>query len=234
MTGKQDLAVACANTGAAITEALGWVRNDVNARRISSVRPTLDRELRRSFIEADRLAKAIDRSMCVGVFGPSQAGKSYLISALARRGTEPAMVAFEGVTPGLDFVRQINPEGGRESTGLVTRFSMRSIPAPPGYPVAVRLLSQSDLVKILGNTYLLDCELDDEHIPEESDLSALVAKARTLTASAPGLSEEDVWDIREYFEQRQFKSEPIIRQLSTIGYWDTLQELAPTLSIEGR
>ena len=206
----------------------------MNGRRISSVRSTLDRELRRSFIEADRLAKAIDRPMCVGVFGPSQAGKSYLISALARRETERALVAFEGITPGLDFVRQINPEGGRESTGLVTRFSMRRIATPPGYPVAVRLLSQSDIVKILGNTYLLDCELDGEKIPEEGDLGALVAKARTMTANAPGVSEEDIWDIREYFEQRQFKSEPIVRQLSAIGYWDTLQELAPTLSTEGR
>jgi hypothetical protein len=234
MTEKQVLAAACADTREAVVEALGWVRNDVNARLISSVRSMLDRELRRAFIEADRLAKAIDRPMCVGVFGPSQAGKSYLISALARRETEQALVAFDGVTPGLDFVRQINPEGGRESTGLVTRFSMRCEPAPPGYPVAVRLLSQSDLVKILGNTYLLDCELDDEKIPEESDLGALVAKARTLTASTPGLSEEDIWDIREYFEQRQFRGEPIVRQLSAIGYWDTLQELAPTLSTEGR
>jgi hypothetical protein len=234
MPEKQVLAAACANTSEAITEALGWVRNDVNASRISSVRATLDRELRRAFIEADRLAKAIERPMCVGVFGPSQAGKSYLVSALARRGTERTLVAFEGVTPGLDFVRQINPEGGRESTGLVTRFSMRRMPAPLGYPVAVRLLSQSDVVKIFGNTYLLDCELDDEKIPEESDLSVLVAKARTLTASAPGSSEEEIWDIREYFEQRQFKGEPIVRQLSAIGYWETLQELAPMLSTEGR
>src|SRR5215471_2472933 len=111
MTEKKILAAACINTSNAITEALGWVGNDVNARRISSVRSTLDRELRRSFIEADRLAKALERPMCVGVFGPSQAGKSYLISALARRGTERVLVAFDGVTPGLDFVRQINPEG---------------------------------------------------------------------------------------------------------------------------
>ena len=206
----------------------------MNTRRISSVRPTLDRELRRAFIEADRLAKALERPMCVGVFGPSQAGKSYLISALARRETERVLVAFDGIASGLDFVRQINPEGGRESTGLVTRFSMRRTPTPPGYPVAVRLLSQRDLVKILGNTYLLDCELDDEKIPEEGDLSALVAKARTLTATAPVFDEEDIWDIREYFEQRQFKGEPIVRQLSAIGYWDTLQELAPKLSTEGR
>src|SRR6516225_7709706 len=146
MTGKHNLAAACANTSAAITEALGWVRNDVNARRISSVRPTLDRELRRAFIEADRLTKAIERPMCVGVFGPSQAGKSYLISALARRQTERVLVAFDAIAPGLDFVRQINPEGGRESTGLVTRFSMRRLTAPSGYPVAVRLLSQPEVV----------------------------------------------------------------------------------------
>jgi hypothetical protein len=234
MTEKQVLADACASTSQAIVEALGWVKNDVNAGRISSVRSTLDRELRRSFIEADRLTKALDRSMCVGVFGPSQAGKSYLISALARRETDQVLVAFDDIKPGLDFVRQINPEGGRESTGLVTRFSMRRIPTPAGFPVAVRLLSQSDLVKILGNTYLLDCELDDEKMPEESDLSALVGKARTMTVSVPGLREEDIWDIRDYFEQRQFKGEPIVRQLSAIGYWDTLQELAPTLSTEGR
>ena len=233
MTQKQELVAACADTSRAITEALGWVRNDVNARRISSVRSTLDRELRRSFIEADRLGKALERPMCVGVFGPSQAGKSYLISALARRELERVLVAFDNM-PGLDFVREINPEGGREFTGLVTRFSMRAVTSPSGYPVAVRLLSQADVVKILGNTYLLDCELDDEVIPDESDLNALVAKARTMTASSPGLSEEDLWDIREYFEQRQFKGEPIMRQLSAIGYWDTLQELAPTLSTEGR
>jgi hypothetical protein len=234
MTQKQELAAACADTSRAITEALGWVRNDANARRISSVRSTLDRELRRSFIEADRLGKALERPMCVGLFGPSQAGKSYLISALARREMEQVLVAFDNITPGLDFVRQINPEGGRESTGLVTRFSMRQVTTPSGYPVAVRLLSQADVVKILGNTYLLDCELDDEVIPDESDLNALVAKARTMTANSPGPSEEDLWDIREYFEQRQFKGEPIMRQLSAIGYWDTLQELAPTLSTEGR
>jgi hypothetical protein len=234
MTEKKHLTAACADTSKAITEALGWVGNDVNARRISSVRSTLDRELRRAFIEADRLTKAIERPMCVGVFGPSQAGKSYLISALARRQTERVLVAFDAIAPGLDFVRQINPEGGRESTGLVTRFSMRRLTAPSGYPVAVRLLSQPDVVKILGNAYLLDCELDDEKIPEESDLNALVARARTMTASAPGLGEEDLWDIREYFERRQFKGEPIMRQLSAIGYWDTLQELAPTLSTEGR
>src|SRR5262245_26905217 len=234
MTENHVLAAASSDTKQTITEALAWVRNDVNARRISSVRSTLDRELRRASIEADRLAKALERPMCVGVFGPRQAGKSYLISALARRGTERVLVAFDGIASGLDFVRQINPEGGRESTGLVTRFTMRRIPTPPGYPVAVRLLTQPDVVKILGNTYLLDCELDDEKVPQEGDLNALVAKARTLTANAPELSEEDIWDIREYFEQRQFKGEPIVRQLSAIGYWDTLQELAPTLSTEGR
>ncbi len=79
--------------------------------------------------------------MAVAVFGPSQSGKSYLISALARRGTEPVLARF-GATR-LDFVRDINPEGGQEATGLITRFTLRPAAAPEGAPVPLRLLSQS-------------------------------------------------------------------------------------------
>ena len=64
----------------------------------------------------------LDRKMCAGVFGPSQAGKSYLISALARD-TEGNLQARFGAEMH-DFISEINPEGGKESTGLVTRFTM--------------------------------------------------------------------------------------------------------------
>ena len=66
--------------------------------------------------------------MAVAVFGPSQSGKSYLISALARRGTDPGLARFGDRT--LDFVRDINPEGGQEATGLITRFTLRPAAAP--------------------------------------------------------------------------------------------------------
>ncbi len=52
-------------------------------------------------------------------------------------------------------------------------------------------------------------------------------------APIPGITEEDVWDIQEYFE-RQFKGEEIVRALSSGGYWTILAELAPRTALAGR
>ena len=60
--------------------------------------------------------------MCVGVFGPSQAGKSYLVSILAQPRRPAAAGAFGDQS--YDFLREINPPRQRESTGLVTRFGL--------------------------------------------------------------------------------------------------------------
>jgi hypothetical protein len=228
---ENNVASLCRRTAEATAQAIAWC-ND-NTAQVRQEYSSLLREFRKFGAAATKLAKAVDRPMCVGVFGPSQAGKSYLISALARRGTHPLIADFDGVPDGLDFVRQINPEGGAESTGLVTRFSMRHLPTPQGFPVAVRLLSQADIVKIIGNSYFSDCDLSEEKIPDAAHIEAVVAKARGGQAfSGSGLSEEDVWDIQDYFE-RQFKGEEIIRALSAGGYWDALAEIAPhaTLSV---
>ena len=84
-----------------------------NARRLSLERPALEREMRRAAVSAARLERAVERPMCVGVFGASQAGKSYLISALAKRGAAPLIVDFNGLAKGLDFLRLINPRRRR-------------------------------------------------------------------------------------------------------------------------
>lgn len=44
----------------------------------------LRKDMRSAARSFRKLSRAASRKMCVGVFGPSQAGKSYLISALAR------------------------------------------------------------------------------------------------------------------------------------------------------
>ncbi|MBV9219043.1 MAG: virulence factor SrfC-like protein [Methylobacteriaceae bacterium] len=228
-----DLAATCRRTAEASQNAIAWF-ND-NTTRIPQEHASLLREFRKFGKAATKLTAAVDRPMCVGVFGPSQAGKSYLISALARRGTNPLIADFDGIPGGLDFVRQINPEGGAESTGLVTRFSMRHVATPAGFPVAVRLLSQADVVKILGNTYFSDCDLSEEDVPDAARIQAAAEEARRSAGSAPspGLVEDDIWDIQEYFE-RQFKGEPIVRALANSGYWEYLAELAPRLPLAAR
>ncbi|HTO79292.1 MAG TPA: virulence factor SrfC family protein, partial [Methylocystis sp.] len=184
---------------------------------------------------ARRLHAAVERPMCAGVFGPSQAGKSYLISALARSGTQPLVALFDGLPEGLDFVRHINPEGGQESTGLVTRFSIRKPQTVAGFPVALRLLSQTDIIKILGNTFFSDCDLSEEQTPNAEKLGGIISAARNAAEARPvdSLVEDDVWDLQEYFEQH-FKGAAHIKALQAAGFWAQAAELAPRLGAEQR
>ena len=58
----------------------------------------------------------------VGIFGESQAGKSFLVSTLISDKNGNSTIQLGNRK--LDFIRDINPQGsGKESTGVVTRFS---------------------------------------------------------------------------------------------------------------
>ena len=156
----RELAAACRDAGAWVTRNSELVRNEQEG---------LLKELRRAGRMFGRCARAADRKMCAGVFGPSQAGKSYLISALARD-TEGNLQARFGAEMH-DFISEINPEGGKESTGLVTRFTMtRPESLPEGHPVQIRLLSETDLVKIIANTWFADCEHKEEQVRDRKSV----------------------------------------------------------------
>ena len=148
------LSGACHATTKALREGLEWVQTSENeAVRANSAR--LIKDLRKAVVKGGKLELAAKRKMCVGVFGASQAGKSYLISALARKGQSRLIARFGEEK--VDFIACINPEGGIESTGLVTRFTIQA-PAllPPGHPVSLGLLSEIDVVKVLVNSFAED------------------------------------------------------------------------------
>ena len=73
-----------------------WVGDEANKKAVGQERRALQRDLRRQAIAASRQEAAAKRPMCVGVFGPSQAGKSYLVSILARPGEDPLHGPFRG------------------------------------------------------------------------------------------------------------------------------------------
>ena len=123
--------------------------------------------------------------MCVGVFGPSQAGKSYLVSILASRDGRPLQARFADRT--YDFLREINPPGNRESTGLVTRFGLGLSDGPADFPVKVRLLTQTDIVKILGNSFLLDFDHQKAEFvrPDGAAIRKRLSELRAKAQPAP-------------------------------------------------
>ena len=230
---EQDiqLAARCARLAEQSRHAATWLAD--NRETVGSECTTLQKEMRRAARFFGKCEQAARRKMCVGVFGPSQSGKSYLISALARDSRGDLLADFCGRTS--DFITEINPEGGKESTGLVTRFTTTPPQGlTPDFPIRLRLLSEMDVVRVLANTYYADCE--HKQMPDADAMrSALERLTQTARQSSPGASSvtaDDVEDLREYLN-RNFLSKPRVQMLQQ-GYWAQAVSLAPLLPLSYR
>jgi len=227
---EQQLSSICNELATAANSTVGWLERNKEA--IGTKYAGLRRDFRRREMLARRYERSSHRSVCVGVFGPSQVGKSYLVSALAREGSKPLTVVIERER---DFLSEINPEEGEEATGLVTRFSIRPIAAPAGFPVCARLLDQIEIIKILSNTYFLDFDATQERVPEQAEIEAAFAQVEPFAAKSnvDVLSDVEIDDLRRYFNS-QFSSKKTVEVLNDSSYWSRLEELAPRLRIEDR
>lgn len=229
-TEDQRLVGQCEAGLAALERADEWIR--ANPHTVGSSGEALLRESKRLARALRREAATAARKMCVGVFGPSQSGKSYLISALAqdRDGSLLAALGDESA----DFIRDINPAGGKESTGLVTRFTLTPNDAPAAFPVRLRLLSELDIVKILTNTYYADCR---RLAPPDGEAIAarLEALARKISPDAPWrapFDEDDMADLKDYVTGN-FRADAVVQKLETL-YWPKAIRLAGRLAPEDR
>jgi len=225
-----DLATIAGVTAVRTKDGFAWVTTPTNASRVGD--PTaLGYRLRKASLRAARLARAATRKMCVAVFGPSQAGKSYMVSVLASPPGGRLSTDLDGNV--YDFLRDLNPPGGRESTGLVTRMTTDPSTAPAGFPVSLRLLSQTELVKILANSFYLDFDLEhfDEATPPDAEaIRGRVEQLRALARQQPvdPLTDDDVFDLMEYLQTHFPKRTGLFRE----DFWREAMALAPRL--EGR
>lgn len=214
-----------------LTQALDWVTTSIHPDIQNN--DLLKKDLRRSIFQTKKLELAADSKMCVGVYGASQAGKSYLVSVLARQGSTP-LTAVLGDHE-VDFIRHINPAGDKESTGLVTRFTTDRITTPPKYPLKAKLLSELDLIKIFVNSFANDLIAD-----EQDDLDAHVNRVNNVLASCaalpPGesaLCVEDVYDLEDYCITKFF-SNIRIQALKKADFWTQAAQLLPVLGADDR
>lgn len=224
----RELAEKCKNWVSAARQAEKWLQH--NRACVGGECELLCKDVRHAARAFKKLATAASRKMCVGVFGPSQAGKSYLISALARDRSGELLADFAGRD--VDFIRQINPAGGKESTGLVTRFTTTK---PAGVtetkPVHLRLFSEMDLVRVFANTYYADC--DHKQIPNQEELITSLHNLEKAAGETTGkVIADDVEDLREYL-QKNFASRPRVQLLQRV-FWNKAIELAPRLTLENR
>ena len=212
--------------------ALDWISDPENAETVGPGAKPLSRGLRRSARRAARLGRAARAKMSVSVFGPSQAGKSFLVSVLARP-TEGRLVAdFNGPGGRLDYISQINPAGDGESTGLVTRFTMTKAPTPEGFPIQLTLLSEADLARVIINSFYEDG--DQSEPPPEAEALRAHFQAHAPSArgpEVPGLGADEIFEIAEYVETSFGKA---AYAAGLKGFWDEAAQLAPRMAIPDR
>ncbi|HAU4906771.1 TPA: hypothetical protein F3P23_08335 [Aeromonas hydrophila] len=211
-------------------DALGWVdavRHD--SHRLDNEADKLNLSLHRARNMACSLKRVAGTPMTVGFFGISQAGKSYLISALAAGGNG----ALEGCYGArqVDFIKEVNPVGGgKEATGLVTRFTRAKSAAPANYPVPLQLFSEIDLAKILANTWFND--FDHERLSYQLDEACIAARLQPFEqcpitpVANNGVSRDDVVALWDYLNGSFKKS---VEKLEH-SYWPRVLQLAPTLT----
>src|SRR5438067_5918173 len=112
--------------------------------------------LRDLALRAKKLRRAWSRKQSLGLFGPSQAGKSFLVGALLSHelGSLKVMARDREV----DFLKEINPAKGVESTGVVTRFSTsQSTHALRRGDFHCELLSLEGVLQSMATGFLVEC-----------------------------------------------------------------------------
>ncbi|MBO4368970.1 MAG: type III effector HopL1 [Desulfovibrio sp.] len=224
-----QLTEECGKMASTCTEASAWVQR--NAALVHNEQEGLLKTLRHAKRLFTRLEKASKRKMCAGVFGPSQAGKSYLISALARDSKGTLMARFGDELH--DFIQEINPEGGKESTGLVTRFTLsKPSSLPDGHTVQIRLLTETDLVKIIANTYFADCEHKVENVSDINATLTALEKRKKGSDFSSHIDLDALEDLHEYLK-RDFLSKARVSLLNST-YWERAFQLGPSLDLDDR
>lgn len=144
---------------------------------------------------------ALSANPAAALYGESQAGKSYLVSALLSNNGQPFCI-LDGDGRSYDFKKEINPRGNEmESTSIVTRFSTKYQCKNKKYPIIVKLLSPADLVLIMCEAYYHNLNVNKSFSFEElkDEINSLEEKYSNMDKCQKLIIEDDIFDMEDYF-----------------------------------
>lgn len=186
------------------------------------------------------LAQAVELRPSIGIFGASQVGKSYLVSNLAKSSSDSSLnIIVPGTEEVVDFVQKMNPPGGgKEATGIVSRFTTVNTAWQKGYaPFSLRLFSQCDLVKVILNGYLSDISNNHYRVNREEVQQIIAGCHAEVAATQAGISKGfdlfDVLSLQDYV-LRHFPNSVIVNELNNLSFWDDLRDLLPVMNYSSR
>jgi hypothetical protein len=191
-------------------------------------------KIKKNRSEIRKVGNNIDSKPVFALFGVSQVGKSYLVKNLLSMGGGALNIKCGDHT--LDFLQTINPQGqGAESTGVVTRFSADKTGLNDEFPVRVRLLSPKDIVILLCDSFFSDIKRMDTY-PSQDQFFQSANQCRTEYLQDKPVqfyfTEDDIWDIRDYFGQIFNKFSHYVNHIEQSGYWNLIGETISKIPVD--
>lgn len=158
-----------ANAAHAASLASLWVeRNQSLEPELQDIAPDVLVNLGRATTLAGYSVQNLAHRPTIGLFGASQAGKSYLVSSLAAGPNGKLSTHWDLAE--IDFIRHVNPSGNNsEATGFATRFTHEHHANPVGYPIELKVLGEMELCMILINAFFADINQSDVKVSDNED-----------------------------------------------------------------
>lgn len=158
-----------ANAAHATSLASLWVeRNQSLEPELQEIAPDVLVNLGRATTLAGYSVQNLAHRPTIGLFGASQAGKSYLVSSLAAGPNGKLSTHWDQAE--IDFIRHVNPSGNNsEATGFATRFTHEHHANPVGYPIELKVLGEMELCMILINAFFADINQSDVKVSDNED-----------------------------------------------------------------
>jgi hypothetical protein len=216
----------------ALQDGLKWMESNGDV----TTKETKIKLLQENKRNLNRVIKASKRRPSVAIFGQSQVGKSFLVRSLARSPITSKLEVLNSISgERIDFLQKINPPGGRESTGIITRFSTsKPNNINKNYPYKVELLSQLDIASIIINGYLEDIQDYIEELDKEEILDKIASlKNENKSFKITDLTEDEIYDFNDYLTTN-YKDDYRIKYCKSINFFNDLILLLPNIAYNRR
>jgi hypothetical protein len=201
-----------------IEKAIKWVKETDSMKGAKG--ENVYRNLVNSRRKLNKKKFALEGNPAAAMYGESQAGKSYLVSALLS--TEGKLFkVIDGNGNEFDFKNQINPRGNEmESTSVATRFSTKYKWINKDYPIIAKLLSPTDIILVICEAYYNNLKVNNplsfDNLKEK--ISLLELQYSDKNQCQENIIEDNILDIEEYFNDNFSKL--VFNNLKDAGFFE--------------
>jgi len=162
-----------------------------------------------------KIGQASDRKPCIGFFGESQVGKSFLVGSLLSGTSDQLLVSHHDDTEGYNFLEKLNPNKQSEATAVVTRFTTDCVNKFDGDKFYIELLTPGELLRCIYEGYYLKMNESGSTLQDEVELEKLVEnvqanRGNTLSSFYSDDFKDNYYKIIERLQE--------LNQMHTTGY----------------